>query len=96
MYSLTNQRTLLFSVILTFKSYFCEYNNHTLCREKLIVLTGVNHKHLIFLEEEMSFASVETFILYKTWGRSKIALVLAVLGTEEDFEELIDGLQYLK
>ncbi|OXU24557.1 hypothetical protein TSAR_003906 [Trichomalopsis sarcophagae] len=64
--------------------------------ENLVVLKGINHKHLKFLAKDLRYSAVDLFPLYKSWGRSQIMLVLAVLGREEDLSEIFDGLTYLR
>ncbi|XP_011497914.1 PREDICTED: uncharacterized protein LOC105362234 [Ceratosolen solmsi marchali] len=63
--------------------------------EKLNILKGINHKHLIFLEDNLQYAAVDMFMLYKVWGKHEVALVLAVLGSKEKLEKLLENLSHL-
>ncbi|XP_058791262.1 uncharacterized protein LOC131664305 [Phymastichus coffea] len=64
--------------------------------EKLVILNGINHKHLQYLAKELYFATVGIHSYYKTWSRNKVLLVLSILGREEDFEDLLEGLPELR
>ncbi|KAL7288503.1 hypothetical protein TKK_0017467 [Trichogramma kaykai] len=64
--------------------------------ERLVVLNGLNHRHLKYLAEELKYVAVDTHCLNKAWGKSQLTLVLSTIGREEDLEEYLDGLNFLR
>ncbi|KAJ8682137.1 hypothetical protein QAD02_017929 [Eretmocerus hayati] len=64
--------------------------------ERLMVLKGLDHKHLCFLMDELHYCATGYYALYQSWSKSKVMLVLSTLGREEDLDEPLHGLSQLK
>ncbi|XP_046474008.1 uncharacterized protein [Neodiprion pinetum] len=63
--------------------------------QKITVLKGYNHKHLVYLAKKVRHVAVESNTLYRTTGQARVMLVLTAFGREEDMEEAFDDLCYL-
>lgn len=65
-------------------------------RQKIIILKGYDHKHLKYLQEEIKFLALGTYVVRHKWTRNSAIKVLTVFGRKEHLQKVFEGLSYLQ
>ncbi|XP_043527697.1 uncharacterized protein LOC122538036 isoform X1 [Frieseomelitta varia] len=64
--------------------------------QRIIILKGYDHKHLKYLQEEIKFLALGTYVVRHKWSRNSTIKVLVVFGQKEHLQEVFEGLSYLR
>ncbi|KAI4503348.1 hypothetical protein M0802_001570 [Mischocyttarus mexicanus] len=60
--------------------------------EKIVILEGINNKHLNYLYNETKYFALDLHKLYEQWSNRKDIIVLTVFGMQEDLQDTFEGL----
>lgn len=60
--------------------------------EKIVILEGINNKHLEYLYNKTRYFALDLHKLYERWSSRKDIAVLTVFGMQEDIQEFFEAL----
>ncbi|XP_047344279.1 uncharacterized protein LOC124946904 isoform X1 [Vespa velutina] len=64
--------------------------------ENIIILEGVNNKHLKYLYKEAKYSAIDLHFLHQWWSNGRDIIVLTVFGLQENLQEIFEGLLPLR
>lgn len=77
------------------KLYLFSFCN-SICRENIIILEGIDNKHLKYLYKEAKYSAIDLHFLHERWSNGREVIVLTVFGLQEDLQDIFDGLLPLR
>ncbi|XP_043663419.1 uncharacterized protein LOC122626910 [Vespula pensylvanica] len=71
-------------------------NKWTQSGENIMVLKGIDSKHLKYLHNEAKYSAIDLHFLHQRWSNGRDIIVLTVFGQQEYLQDIFEGLLPLR